>query len=85
MLCYTGWVQKNGPPSFRSSDYSLALIASIQLNELFITNLSSNEVQCVSIEQLELKVHNKMCFQSDPNFYVFEQNLRGWGFVCKVT
>ena len=36
----TGWVQKNGPPSFRSSDYSLALIASIQLNKLFITNLS---------------------------------------------
>ena len=75
--CVQGESKRMAPPSFRSSDYSLALIASIQLNELFITNLSSNEVQCVSIEQLELKVHNKMCFQSDPNFYVFEHNWRG--------
>ena len=36
----TGWVQKNGPPSFRSSDHNFALIASIIFNELFIMNLS---------------------------------------------
>ena len=37
----------------------------------------SNEVQYISMDQLELKLHIKMCFQSDPNFYVFEQDLRG--------
>ena len=41
----------------------------------------SKEVQYISIDQLELKLHIKMCFQSDPNFYVFEQNSRGWEFV----
>ena len=37
----------------------------------------SKEAQYISIDQLELKLHIKMCFQSDPNIYVFEQNSRG--------
>ena len=32
------------------------------------------EVQDISIDQLKLKLHIILCFQSDPNFYVFEQN-----------
>ena len=45
----------------------------------------SKEVQYISIDQLELKLLVKMCFQSDPNFYVFEHNSRGWEFLGKVT
>ena len=37
---FTGWDQKNGPLTFRSSDYIFAQIAPIQFNELFIMNLS---------------------------------------------
>ena len=37
------------------------------------------------MDQLELKLDIKMCFQSDPNFYIFEQNLRGLEFVSKVA
>ena len=44
----------------------------------------SKEVYYVSIDQLEVKLDIKMCFQFDPNFYIFEQNLRGWEFVSKV-
>ena len=31
-------------------------------------NYLSKEAQYISIDQLELKLHIKMCFQSDPNF-----------------
>ena len=37
----------------------------------------SKEVQYISTDQLELQLLIKMFFQSDPNFYVFEQNSRG--------
>ena len=37
---FTGWHFKNGPLSFRSSNYIFAQIASIYFNELFIMNLS---------------------------------------------
>ena len=45
----------------------------------------SKEVQYIPLDPLELNLHIKMRFQSDHNFYVFEQNLKGWEFVCKVT
>ena len=37
------------------------------------------------MDQLELRLDIEMCFQSDPNFYVFEQYLRGSEFVSKVA
>ena len=47
----------------------------LQFDEMscLLQNYLSKEVQCISIDQLELKLHIKMCFQSDPNFYVFDQ------------
>ena len=78
--CYAmlqGGIQRIDPLSFRSRNYIFAQIASIYFNELFIMNSSFKGDTVHLIDQLELKLHIKMCFQSDPNFCVFEQNSRG--------
>ena len=73
------------PLSFRSSNYIFAQIAQFNLMSCLLWIYLSKEVQYVSIDQLELKLHIKMCLQSDPNFYVFEQNSRGWEIEYEVT
>ena len=81
----TGWALKNGPPTLKSSDYIFAVIASILLNELFVMNLSFKGSVLSIYRSIRLKLDIKMCFQSDPNFYIFEQSLRGSEFVSKVA
>ena len=39
----------------------------------------SKEVQYISVDQSKLNVHGKICFLSDPNFYIFVTKFKGLG------
>ena len=64
---------------------SLYLATTFFLKLLQFTKMSclsliylQNEVQYFSVGQLKLKIHIKMCFQSNPNFYVFVTKSKGF-------
>ena len=69
---YTGWDIKNGPLSFRSSDYIFAQIASIYCNKLFIMNLSFKGGTVHLYRSIRIEVTHQNVFS------VRSQLLRFW-------
>ena len=60
-------------PISKSRDNNFALNVELQFYKMscLLRIYVYKELQYVSVGQLEVKIHIKMYFQPDPNFYIF--------------